>query len=102
MTNGGADVTQLAQQLILAALGDPPLGRAPAPAIGDLLERLCDAAHADGLRPEHVLLRLKAAWRDIPAVRRGVGDYEGLVLSRLITLCIDEYFAPWRGTRSSG
>jgi len=94
-----AQVIELARNLIRAALSDPPVGRSTPPEIRALLERLCDAAHAQGLRAEHVLLRIKAAWRDLPEVRHGLRDYDGLVLSRVITLCIDEYFAPWRAGR---
>lgn len=94
-----AQVLELARNLIRAALSDPPLGRSTPPEIRVLLERLCDVAYAEGLRAEQVLLRIKAAWRDLPEVRHGLRDHDGVVLSRVITLCIDEYFAPWRAAR---
>lgn len=94
-----AEVMELARDLIRAALSDPPVAGTAPPEVRATLERLCDAAHAQGLRAEQVLLRLKAAWRDLPELRRGLHDYDGLVLSRVVTLCIDEYFAPWRGMR---
>ena len=58
--------------------------------------RLCQAAQEAGLRGEQVLILLKEAWRDEPEARRAAHDHDGDMLSRVITLCIQEYYAPQR------
>ena len=69
--------------------------RADAPESGDAtrtaLRRLCDAAHARDLRAEELLI-LKDAWRELPEARRAARDDERAALSRVVTLCIEEYY----------
>lgn len=59
-----------------------------------LLRLACETARASGVEVEHVLIRLKECWRELPEARRiPRADGEAL-LAGVITLCIEEYFAP--------
>ena len=62
-----------------------------------MMRRTCEAAHAHGIRAEQLLLLIKDAWRELPEARRVPRHAAGDVLSRLITICIHEYYARERG-----
>ncbi|HEV7990476.1 MAG TPA: hypothetical protein VGP25_01575 [Gemmatimonadaceae bacterium] len=58
------------------------------------LRAICDEAHASGVPPERLLRELKEAIRrlcDARAIARGPGRTE--FTSRIVTMCIEEYFA---------
>jgi hypothetical protein len=58
-----------------------------------VVRELCGDAHRQGLRPEALILLLKKTWMsrpDLASTRRG--DTK-VILDRIITLCIEEYYA---------
>jgi hypothetical protein len=58
------------------------------------LRAVCDDARRRGLRAEQVIVSLKEAWAAIPEVSvLPPGSRRQEVLSCLVTLCIDEYYA---------
>lgn len=59
----------------------------------DSMRRVCILAHARDLRPEQLLILVKQAWFELPEPQRILRDHTGDVLARVITLCIDEYYA---------
>ncbi len=60
----------------------------------EALHRLSDEARAKGLRAEHLIILLKQVWRELPEALQTVEPQEQQqVLARLVTLCIDEYYA---------
>ena len=90
----GADqLGPLARRALRGALRDPLCVRAPGQEVRAVLRQLCDAAHACGLPAERLLILLKEAWRDLPEARSAMRAHEETPLTRVITLCIDEYYA---------
>jgi len=61
-----------------------------------LLRQLCDTAHERGVPAEQLLILLKEGWRELPEARHGLRFDARDVLAHVITLCIDEYYAPGR------
>ncbi len=55
--------------------------------------RLCSLAHKRGVRAEQLLVMIKDAWSALPEAKRALKDHSDEVLSRVITLCIDEFYA---------
>lgn len=62
----------------------------------DALRKLGAAARENGLRAEHVLIMVKKAWREMPEVHRLPRSDAEDALERVITLCIEEFFASQR------
>ncbi|MBV9111025.1 MAG: hypothetical protein JO306_16585 [Gemmatimonadetes bacterium] len=63
-----------------------------------LLRLACDIARINDTFVERVLILLKEAWREHPEARpRCYADAED-TLARVITLCIEEYYAPFRSS----
>ena len=60
------------------------------------LRELCDAARGAELRAEQLLILLKEVWRDLPEARLAAYDDGRATFTRLVTLCIREYYAPQR------
>lgn len=58
------------------------------------VREFCDGAHGRRVHAERLLVILKDEWRRLPEARRADPSREGVVLDRMITLCIDEYFEP--------
>ena len=63
----------------------------------DSMRRLCNLAHNRSLTAERLLVMLKETWWDMQEAERVLGHRREEVLSRLVTLCIDEYFEPEKG-----
>lgn len=60
----------------------------------EALHSLGREARARGMTPERLLLLLKELWNELPAVRRAAGTpAQQTLLSRLVTMSIEEYFA---------
>jgi hypothetical protein len=61
-----------------------------------LMQRACDDARAKGVHVEQLIVLLKESWHEIPQTAlMSHGDGEA-VLGRMVSLCIDEYYAPRR------
>jgi hypothetical protein len=57
------------------------------------LRATCECARSVGLPIERLLVLLKQEWRDTPAARRLRRMEATSVLERIVTLCIDEFYA---------
>ena len=69
-------------------------GSSPNNQLGEALHRLSGEAHAKGIRAEQLIILLKQVWGELPEVSRTLEPHERQqVLARLVTLCIDEYYA---------
>jgi hypothetical protein len=55
---------------------------------------MCADARDRGLRVEELLISLKRIWPTIPGIERLQRDESGRLLSRVVTLCVEEYYAP--------
>jgi hypothetical protein len=66
-------------------------------------QMVTDDAHRNGLRPEQMLVCLKDQWADLAEVRQlsGAVDRQHL-LSQLITLAIEAYYATSHPVRDTG
>lgn len=62
----------------------------------EAMRRACAVARQEGIQPEHLLVALKQAWQELPETRRMLRDTRETTLSSVVTLCIEEYFSPWR------
>lgn len=60
----------------------------------DSMRRVCKLAQNREVPAEGLVVMLKDAWWDMPEAERVLGHRREEVLSRVITLCINEYFEP--------
>ena len=58
----------------------------------DSMRRVCRLAQNREVTAEGLVVMLKGAWWDMPEAERVLGVRREEVLSRVITLCIDEYY----------
>ncbi|HJP85175.1 MAG TPA: hypothetical protein VJ852_04255 [Gemmatimonadaceae bacterium] len=63
----------------------------------DSMQRVCTLAHRREVTAEGLVVMLKTAWWNLPEAERVLGYRRDEVLSRVITLCINEYFEPRKG-----
>ena len=68
--------------------------RVPGEQIRSKVRQLCDAARSREIRAEQLLILTKEAWRELPEARRSNPQHTRAMLDRVITLLIDEYYAP--------
>jgi hypothetical protein len=62
--------------------------------VRDALRAISRAARARGLRAEHVVIALKSVCDTLPEMQGAVtSSQRARVLDRLVTLCIEEYYA---------
>ena len=92
----GTRLRELTRVALREALHGDVSGRVPDGTVRRVIRELCEEAHACGARVEHVIILLKDARRELPEVRRANRDDAEDTLSRVITLCIDEYYGPPR------
>ena len=65
-----------------------------APGLRGQLHRVATEARAANMPPEQLLGLLKASWRNLPEVRRvDRPEVASDLLGRIVTMCIEEYFA---------
>jgi hypothetical protein len=70
------------------------LGPSPNGELRRAVRLLCDEAHRRGLRAEQVIVLLKEAWGSLPDVQvLAPGEERRESLSRIVSLCIDEFYA---------
>jgi hypothetical protein len=58
-----------------------------------LLRKICDAARANDTTIENVLILLKETWALLPETRVGPPADAQATLSRIVSICIEEYYA---------
>jgi hypothetical protein len=59
----------------------------------DALRRMSAEAREKGVFPEQLLTTLKDMWHGLPNSRHTVGRDDALMLQRVVTICIKEYFS---------
>ena len=95
--DGGSDsLAQLVRGTLRCALRP----NAPEAEVREAMRGACSVARGEGVQPEHLLVALKQVWLEMPETRRMLPDAREITLSSLVTLCIKEYFAPWRAPRA--
>jgi hypothetical protein len=62
--------------------------------ISEALGRICKEARRDQIPPERLLVAFKGIWGSLPEVRRLPLDEATDEVRRLVTLCIERYYAP--------
>ena len=68
------------------------------PALKNALRQICAEAKVRNWPPESLLIAFKAALNTVPAVKRLTrGPDRDEFVARLVSLCIDEYYAGPRG-----
>lgn len=65
----------------------------PDDALRRALHWLCADARARNLRPEHLILIFKQVWASLPEMQNRTGNRRQELLDRIITICIEEYYA---------
>jgi hypothetical protein len=66
----------------------------PAPELRAALHALAKEARRKAVSPEQLLITLKSMWQTLPVVEKARGyDEQTLILQRVVTICIKEYFA---------
>jgi hypothetical protein len=74
------------QQRLSGSTGDAELRQ--------VLRNMSDEARAESLHAEQVIVALKRVWESLPDVRRAANRQEqNRLLERVVTLCIQEYYA---------
>ena len=58
------------------------------------MQRICRLAHNREITAERLVVMMKEVWWEMPEAERVLGHRREEVLSRVVTLCIDEYFEP--------
>ena len=62
------------------------------------LRLLCEDARRRGVRAEQLVVVIKQAWASLPETRWRPGDDRGaVILERVVSLCIEEYYAAVAG-----
>jgi hypothetical protein len=89
-----APLGELTRGVLLRVLRDPKRTFEADREVRAAMRQLCEAARADGLRAEQLLIALKEVWRTLPATRRSPLDEERETFARVVTLCIQEYYSP--------
>jgi hypothetical protein len=60
----------------------------------DALQRIAAEARQKKMHAEHLLMQLKEVWYKLPQIRRAPdGEKQNLMLQRIVTLCIREYYS---------
>ena len=65
------------------------------------MTNLCREARHNQIPIEQLLVCIKRAWRTVPHARIALGEYGEDVLTSLVTICIEEYFADAERTRNA-
>lgn len=83
----------LARETVSAALRPELQGSAGDHVLRKLLRQACGVAHTHDARVERLLVVLKEAWRELPQARHRTHTEAQAPLARVVTLCIEEYYA---------
>ena len=93
------ETRDLVRALLLEALVAQRSGHGPDGALRRRTQAMCSCARSVGLPIEQVLVMLKEEWRTTPESRQLHRQDAAQLIERVVTLCIDEYYAD--GTRRS-
>jgi hypothetical protein len=55
---------------------------------------MCEDARARELQIEELLIGLKRVWASVAEAERVPRDQSARLLARLVTLCVEEFYAP--------
>ena len=66
-----------------------------------LIRQTCDLARAHDIAVERLLVVVKQAWVELPEARQASHTAGWGTLDRVVTLCIEEYYAVRTDTKSS-
>lgn len=96
-----AQVTQAHAAVALRTAMQASLqGESPGWDLRRALRTLCDVAHRENLQVEQLLTVLRHAWRSLPEVRELPGGRErDSLLARVVSTCIEEFYAAQDATR---
>jgi hypothetical protein len=81
---------------LLRALRGAARGDASSGEIQTSIESVCADAREQGIAAEQLLIILKERWRELPEAQRLLRRVADEMRARLITTCIDAYYAPYR------
>lgn len=84
---------ELVRDLLHEALRVQRDGRLADGAVRACTRAVCACAHARGVPIERVLVALKEEWHHTPEARHLRRPDAALVLERIVTLCITEFYA---------
>lgn len=62
-----------------------------------LLRRACDFARAREIQVEKLLILIKESWHELPESRRRSHSDSQVMLARVVSLCIEEYYTRQNG-----
>ena len=65
----------------------------PVDACSDAIRRVCAAAREAGLGPSDLIVEVKSAWSALPASRRARHQRPKGAAERIVSRCIEEYYA---------
>ena len=65
----------------------------PTPPLRAALHALAHEARVKGIPPEQLLITLKGVWQGLPEVENARHPEKTRSLQRIVTICIQEYFA---------
>lgn len=92
--DGTAHIRELLRATLRTALRLDAHGGARDGEVRRMLQQGCDAARSRNVRAEQVLILLKETWNELPEARPAPHFDTGPTLTRVISLCIKEYYAP--------
>ena len=101
-TSSSRSLHAAAHAALRAALGEQLRRSSPDEPVSQLrlrraLRLLCDDARARGVRAEQLVIMIKQAWRSLPEAASRPGDDSGTeLLRRVVSVCIEEYYAERR------
>ncbi|HJQ09424.1 MAG TPA: hypothetical protein VJ840_00155 [Gemmatimonadaceae bacterium] len=87
-----ANLREMLDIVLRGAVYTVTSGRSLSTGLRESLVRLCSLAHKREVRAEQLLVMLKDAWSELAEPERVLREHSDEVLSRVITLCIDEYY----------
>ena len=64
--------------------------------IRSALDSACTVAHQHAVPAEQLLILLKECWRELPEAQRLVRTDAHETMARVVTMCIDAYYAPFQ------
>lgn len=88
-----APLRELVREALRAALQAEHRGAAADSEVRTLLRQACDTARVNDAHVERLLILLKEVWRELPQARHRTHIDAQAPLARVVTMCIDEYYA---------
>lgn len=82
----------LLRESLRSILVDDHFEQSPEGTLRQALREACAHARRTDVRPEHVIVALKQAWREVPERTRVPSRDAHAILARVVTACINEYY----------